>query len=186
MIWIRPRTTVMSQRHFDLTKRFVVNYVVSILIWRTDLLLPCCESTELKTLFVRYSPNDSGIVVQFWSTTWPRIRLQLRSIGGGPRPLIDFNAFRNYKQFIVIYCRNNRGVFSCIFRGVVAIDIELKNVDINQCATDNSLFANTHRCHQPSTKVRLHFPFINFSECFSNENPPECANKISDKFQDIF
>ena len=35
----------------------------------------------------------------------------------------------------------------------MAIDIKLEKVDINQCATDNSLFANTHRCRTPSTKV---------------------------------
>ncbi len=35
----------------------------------------------------------------------------------------------------------------------MAIDIELEQVDINQCATDNSLFANTHRCRKPSTRV---------------------------------
>ncbi|XP_074662488.1 metabotropic glycine receptor-like [Tubulanus polymorphus] len=38
------------------------------------------------------------------------------------------------------------------FMGVVGVDIDLKKLDINQCANDGGLFANTHRCREETTQ----------------------------------
>ena len=48
-----------------------------------------------------------------------------------------------------------------MYRGVATIDIELTNIDINQCDSDDSkstsgldVFRGTHKC-QPTTTVQL-------------------------------
>lgn len=38
------------------------------------------------------------------------------------------------------------------FGGVVALSFDLRNLDINQCANDDSLFAGTHKCERITTR----------------------------------
>ncbi|XP_013880395.1 probable G-protein coupled receptor 158, partial [Austrofundulus limnaeus] len=34
------------------------------------------------------------------------------------------------------------------FRGVIRVDVNIQGIDLNQCATDNSWFADTHQCNR--------------------------------------
>ncbi|XP_046543762.1 probable G-protein coupled receptor 158 [Haliotis rubra] len=43
------------------------------------------------------------------------------------------------------------------FKGAVLFDIDLLSLEINQCANDDSLFANTHTCRPPTAKC-VHIP----------------------------
>ena len=68
------------------------------------------------------------------------------------------NVYPNNSKLKVLIC-----LFSCS-RGVVAVGIDLQLLDINQCATDGSLFADTHNC-QETTKVRLIDDFMAWKCC---------------------
>ncbi|XP_077997430.1 metabotropic glycine receptor-like [Glandiceps talaboti] len=58
------------------------------------------------------------------------------------------------------------------FRGVVTVDIDLRKVDINQCATDSTMFSGTHKCK--NTTQCVHIPEQGFTsgayQCVCNEN----------------
>ncbi|XP_070570344.1 metabotropic glycine receptor-like [Ptychodera flava] len=58
------------------------------------------------------------------------------------------------------------------FRGVVSVDIDLRKVDINQCANDASMFASTHKCK--NTTQCSHVPGQGFTsgayQCVCKEN----------------
>lgn len=42
----------------------------------------------------------------------------------------------------------------CRCRGVVALDIDLRQMDIDQCANGSGAFAHTHRCRE-TTEVSV-------------------------------
>jgi hypothetical protein len=61
-----------------------------------------------------------------------------------------------------------------LFRGVVAVDIDLKNLDINQCS-EKGLFSSTHKCSMETTQVRHH----GFSDLSKNRFLRKTAKGIS-------
>ena len=60
-------------------------------------------------------------------------------------PLLDFSNFKD----VLISVHN-------IFRGVVAVDVKLEHLDINQCPTEDqnsNVFSNTAKCHYKTQYV---------------------------------
>lgn len=43
-------------------------------------------------------------------------------------------------------------VFVCV-RGVIRVDVDIQNIDLDQCATGDSWFADTHECNRTTMEV---------------------------------
>lgn len=43
-------------------------------------------------------------------------------------------------------------VFVCV-RGVIRVDVDIQNIDLDQCATGESWFADTHECNRTTMEV---------------------------------
>lgn len=43
-------------------------------------------------------------------------------------------------------------MFVCV-RGVIRVDVDIQNIDLDQCATGDSWFANTHECNRTTMEV---------------------------------
>lgn len=53
----------------------------------------------------------------------------------------------------------------CVVRGVVRVDVNVQDMDLDQCATGDSWFADTHQCNRTTMEVRdLHW-ILFFTYC---------------------
>ena len=77
---------------------------------------------------------------------------------------------KNILYYQYLHCRDLLSLFydihgrfhsikTLLFRGVATVDIDLSQVDINQCDLDGSssftykIFAGTHHCHNATSRV---------------------------------
>ncbi|XP_076372923.1 metabotropic glycine receptor-like [Tachypleus tridentatus] len=130
-------------------------------------------NTDHEVSFSSYPSGDSDFMVSFSDGRWTSPYFEC---GGENTWLISFSVpfFGLLKN-------------STDFRGVAMISINLKNVDINQCAEDESMFSGTHKCDKETTecvhiagrgfrrgsyrchcKAGYYFPKSNFPIYFNN------------------
>ncbi|KAK6166614.1 hypothetical protein SNE40_023265 [Patella caerulea] len=117
--------------------------------------------TDQSVLFTNQSDADIGKFERYLFRRNKTVKVT-RSDGFWGDPFYDCLLRKWIVSFSLPFYQIHGDTGRIVFKGVVVFDVDVTMLEINQCAEDEALFSNSHRCRKETTKC-VHIPGNGFA-----------------------